>query len=171
MLPEIATDLTSFFLIWITVISFCCLTVVTRATNTTWIKVLRVSILVLLQGPNEGLSHCRQILYCLSYQGSLVYFCSISCYFPFSHLILLLGSSLFSSSLAWPELCYLFILRNINKLLFISIIIFYLLSPFLPLLFPSFCWLRVLFVLFFQIILGDGLFEIYLISWGRPLLL
>ena len=96
------TDLTSFFLIWKTFISFCCLTTVTRATNTIWIKVLRVSILVLLQGPNEGLSYCRQILYCLSYQGSLVYFCSISCYFPFftSYLVIWVLSLFFLISMA-----------------------------------------------------------------------
>ena len=80
---QIATDLTSFFLIWITFISFCFVIAVTRATNTIWIKVVRVGILVLFQGPNECLSHCRQIVYCMSYQGSLVYFCSISCSFPF----------------------------------------------------------------------------------------
>ena len=35
---------------------------------------------------NPGLLHCRQILYCLSHQGSLISFYSQKCFLPMDHL-------------------------------------------------------------------------------------
>ena len=66
------------------------------------------------QGSNRGLLHCRKILYCLSYQGSLtfikLFFKPWTCFFPptFTKLLFLVSSQLLGhflrSLLLWLDL-------------------------------------------------------------------
>ena len=107
-----------------------------------------------------------------SYDYSLMVSYQLCLFFSF---LILFISVLSSSWWAWPEVCQSCLSIQRTRFCFVFFYFFYfflisILFPFWCLLLSSFCWLQVLFVFLFLILLSvrlGYLFEILLVLWGR----